>query len=56
MSMQHSVVFRDEEDFDFFTVNSSGNMNLTSEYPPFLNGFCGILFLSLVKKFIVLWI
>jgi hypothetical protein len=50
MSMQHSVVSSDEEDFDFFIVNSSGNMDFISEYPPFLNGFCGILVLSLVKS------
>jgi len=50
MFMQHSVVSSDEEDFDFFIVNSSGNMDLISEYPPFLNGFCGILVLSLVKS------
>jgi hypothetical protein len=50
MFMQHSVVSSDEEDFDFFIVNSSGNMDLTSQYPPFLNGFCGVLVLSLVKN------
>lgn len=50
MFMQHSVVSSDEEDFDCFIVNSSGNMYLTLEYPPFLNGFCGILFLLLVTN------
>jgi hypothetical protein len=52
MLMQDSVISSDKEDFDCFIVGRSGNMNLNFEYTPFLNGYCGISLLTLVKNLI----